>query len=164
MDVFTGKKRKAQLVFEFVVAVVLFIAIVLHIINILNINVSSTAESMMKDDLEYRAMQIADLLVRSKGSSNSIGLASSRGWPYLNEAKLNNFRNECNKPNNLNSVYKKFDLKDREKARVFINTTFDEWECGPDAPNITKGYAKRYALYDTTASVVTTIEVWVWKT
>ncbi|MBL7205969.1 MAG: hypothetical protein ISS36_00040 [Candidatus Aenigmarchaeota archaeon] len=172
------QKRKGQLVFEFIVATVLFITIVLYVINTLDVNVSAAANNMIQDDLEYKAVQIADILVKSEGDwnaqsqPNSIGLVDS--WPYLSADKAVDLSIWCkDKFVQIKDKYQRFDLKNKEKIFVSVDSPITPaglpnppWDCDPwgDVPEIKKGYAKRHGLFDDNGdSVVITVEVWVWR-
>ena len=83
-----GKKRKGQLVFEFVVATLFFLAIVLYSINYLNSSVVVFSAKHHSNLYESNVWQASEVLVKSPGVWSEwvpleIGLAQK--WPVLNE-------------------------------------------------------------------------------
>jgi hypothetical protein len=94
---------KGQLVFEFVVAALFFLAIIIYTINYLNSTVFLYTSDYYENSLESKAWQISEILVRNEGiwaGSNEnqmtpsvIGLAEN--WPVLNESKINSLNWYC---------------------------------------------------------------------
>ena len=82
---------KGQMVFEFLIAGIMFFAIVVYSINYLNVNVSDFKWKFYQDKLQGKAMQISDILMNEK---SSLGLV---GQPHVfSTAKIQNFsQNYC---------------------------------------------------------------------
>jgi hypothetical protein len=77
---------KGQFVFEFLLAGVIFFAIVLYAMNYLNVNVSDFKVRFYSDKLQSKALQISEVLGNEK---SSLGLVES---PYLfNKSRVDNF-------------------------------------------------------------------------
>jgi hypothetical protein len=85
------KKRKGQMVFEFMVAAVFFLAIIMYVINQLNTTVYLYGNEYRMNTLESRAMEISEILVKNPGvwdnqTPISPGLAVE--WPVLNQTRI----------------------------------------------------------------------------
>ncbi|NIO22459.1 MAG: hypothetical protein GTN38_00345 [Candidatus Aenigmarchaeota archaeon] len=77
---------KGQFVFEFLIAGVIFFAIVLYAMNYLNVNVSDFKGRFYVDKLQSKALQISEILGNEK---SSVGLVEG---PYLfNASKIADF-------------------------------------------------------------------------
>ena len=171
--------RKGQLVFEFIIAGVLFIAIVLFVLNILNVNVASYTNDYVAHTLDAKAFALSELLVKNKGSwdtgtvpwtPRSVGFAEA--WPYLSEEKLSNFNDYCS--GNKDVLLPKFDLLDKAfgntyKFKIVVNSTDSTLpsfvECG-QAAEFPRGSIIRYAVLETTdptkKDMPLKVFVWVW--
>lgn len=57
---------KGQLIFEFIIAGLIFFAIVLYTINYLNVSVSDFRDKFSQNRLQSKAIQIAEILVASE--------------------------------------------------------------------------------------------------
>jgi hypothetical protein len=92
---------KGQLVFEFVVAALFFLAIIIYTINYLNSTVFLYTSDYYENSLESKAWQVSEILVRIKGEwtgdppmvPNVIGLAED--WPVLDESKIDGLNWYC---------------------------------------------------------------------
>jgi hypothetical protein len=155
---------KAQLIFEFLIAGIIFFGVVVYAINTMNTNVADFRSRSYIDRLNSKAIKISEIL-----ASNS-GLAPE--WPVFDYEKINEFRGDCNQ--NYHNLRKKFDLDDTTTYgvviphyfRVYINTTTEEFYCGPDVPaNVSKAEVIRKGIvYDSNVGVYNflTMTVWVW--
>lgn len=91
--------KKGQMVFEFIVAAVFFLAIIIYVINYLNTTVSLYDNEYYSGYLESRAMEISEILVKNQGIWEGEvpvvpGLALE--WPVLNHTKMLWFNAYCN--------------------------------------------------------------------
>jgi hypothetical protein len=100
---------KGQLVFEFVIATLFFLAITMHTLNLLSYSVGSYSSDYRTNSMESRAWQVSEILVRKPGSwsggdpnmvPSSMGLASQ--WPELSMGKIRSLDNYCGNPSNWN--------------------------------------------------------------
>jgi hypothetical protein len=160
---------KGQLVFEFIVAVVLFFTIIIFVLNILNADVSMYTEGYIIYSLEDKAVDTSELLLKTKGAWSgatplSVGLASE--WPVLDGTKVSNLDDYCD--NNYIDFISKLDLLDKPlfgdyNVKFIIETPSDYYECvpplGKGPGNLTSANIKRYAVLD---GEIATVNVWVW--
>lgn len=93
---------KGQLVFEFVIATLFFLGIVMYTINVLNNTVGTYSGDHRDSILESRAWQVSEALTRSPGAwrmsglglvPDSLGLADE--WPVMDEAKIAGLSKMC---------------------------------------------------------------------
>ncbi len=85
------KRRKGQLVFEFLIAAVFFFYIVLYVLNYLNTAAVVFANDFYVNSLEFKALHTSELMLHNKGvwdggSPYVLGLAEE--WPVLNSTSI----------------------------------------------------------------------------
>jgi hypothetical protein len=161
---------KGQMIFEFIIAAVLFFAIVFYIINVLGVNVSSFSSSSQLDVFQSKALQISEMLVSSKGVWNGVepavvGLVKDA--PVLDSEKIQNFNITCRM--NYAGLKEKLGLKEylyedvekeyNAKIRIYKNQT-EIVDCGPYEPPKERGGVKRFALSDDGEIITVRVEVW----
>lgn len=61
---------KGQLIFEFIVASLIFFAIIMYTINYLNVNISDFREKFYQNKLQNKAFQISEILMSGQTSLN----------------------------------------------------------------------------------------------
>ncbi len=167
------KSVKGQMIFEFIVAAVLFIGIIIYVINHMSYNVSVFSEDFYTNKLENKAAQIVELLVRNEGMWSGgepqiIGL--SEQWPVLNYSKIMMLKDYCSNPENYARLLNDFGLEKRIfsitpeylEMRILVSGdagTVLDCKAGslPDKP---KAIAKRYALNE--SGEILTVSVWLW--
>ena len=167
------KKVKGQLVFEFLVAVLIFFGILFYVLNYLGSSVSSYREAYASESMEGLSYKIGELLAMNKGNwSNGIpavvGLAE--GWPVLNWSKIQWLNEYCApaNPANYQDLKRKLGIDDREGFSVVV----DEIRPGGSinnlakcpsgsVPEIRQAQSTRYGILDTTRNVVV-IKTFVW--
>jgi hypothetical protein len=98
MGLHPRRGRKGQIVFEFVIATLFFLAIVMYTITYMNNSVFMHSSEHRLDTLESRAWQISEGLVTGKGVwsggvPQEIGLALD--WPVLNETSISELDTWC---------------------------------------------------------------------
>ena len=92
---------KGQAVFEFVVATLFFLGIVMYTINSLNTSVGTYSGEHRENVLEINAWRVSEILARSPGIwsgsggtvPESLGLANE--WPVMNESKMGSLVGMC---------------------------------------------------------------------
>ncbi|NIO21509.1 MAG: hypothetical protein GTN76_12405 [Candidatus Aenigmarchaeota archaeon] len=77
---------KGQFVFEFLIAGIIFFAIVLYAMNFLNANVSDFRGKFYMDKLQSKALQISEILGNDKSSISLV-----EGPSLFNISKIRNF-------------------------------------------------------------------------
>jgi len=174
---------KGQMVFQFIIAAVIFFAIVLYTLNFLNSNVNSYWNDMFVNELENKAVSVSEVLVKSRGvwdgnTPKSIGLVDDDYmWPVLKLDKIKNFINFCfsgSVPNEnefnilgLNGYGANITISSATLDKNVLCISSDSQyrcSCGYPLTNGTKMYIKRYGLvmYSGAPNPVA-IDVWLWK-
>ncbi len=173
-------KLLGQMVFEFVIAVIVFLALVIYTMGFVNVNVGSYGESMLVNEVENRAVGASEVLVKSRGmwdgsTPKSVGLADN--WPVLDKDKIKKFIDFCKDRFNRGfekDVFEKLDLGNYSGAVNISSVTLDysilcgrssDCFCGESVPAArAKAYVRRYGLvkYNNEMKVVA-VDVWVWK-
>ena len=74
---------KGQLVFEFIIAAIIFIGIIVFVLNILNANVSIFSSQYQAYNLESKVIAASEVLVHTQG-----GVGVALDWPVLDQVKL----------------------------------------------------------------------------
>ena len=103
--------RKGQMIFEFMVAAVLFFGIIIYVLSMLSASMASYGTDAYSNALHSRAFAVSELLVASEGNWSgsvpiSIGLALD--YPVLSTTKMNDFDTYCQ--NNYLAVLNKLNL------------------------------------------------------
>ena len=157
---------KGQLVFEFIIAVVLFVTIILFVLNILNTNVSSFTDDYVQYSMDSKVIAVSEALVKTRDP----GFA--KDWPVLNQSKIYEMNTSCITPGNYSRFLQEFDLADKPgfdtyKFSILVNRTAGGtlMDCrpltGPARPaNITSATITRYGLTDAGDEV--SVDVWIW--
>lgn len=165
--------RKGQLVFEFIIAAVLFMGLVLFVLNMLNTNVSIFTGDYGIYDMENRVITLSEALVKT-----NVGIGLAEEWPVLDQTKITTLQTDCNDNNKYVDLLKSFNLDSRPQGfdrtydyRIVINKTLPLGggrvtilECNPPRGppvNITGAHVRRYAVLDTNKERLD-IDVWVW--
>ena len=165
---------KGQMIFEFIIAAVVFFGIIFYVITYLNMQTSIYSGDYYENELENKAVQISELLVHNPGTwlalpngpVHVIGLADE--WPVLNDDKMRNLGLLCNEN------YDYFlDLLDTELStpygnrlmKVMINiTNIDTGQqlmgCGYEPENTTVVKVNRYGITKTGNIVKIVVGVW----
>lgn len=160
---------KGQLVFEFIVAAVLFIGIVIFVLNTLNSNVAQFTGSYFSQSLEHKALIASEALVKTR--SGIVGLAES--WPVLNSSKIQALQAFCNDPLNYTDFLMKLNLEEKPgfgtyDARLIINNTKTGatlLDCKPPLSpflpsSVSSTHLKRFAILNNSDPVE--VIIWIW--
>ncbi len=91
---------KGQLVFEFLVAAILFFAIVVYTLSALGSSIAGASERSQADVTQARALEVSELLMTQKGVwvagvPQQLGLAAAAGYPVLDAQKLQDLETNC---------------------------------------------------------------------
>lgn len=161
---------KGQLVLEFIIAGLIFFAIIVYTINYLNVNVSDFRVKAHQNRLQTKALQVSEILM----GNGPMGLAD--GF-VLNETKLRAFNNSYCKDNAAYMrlvedlyLYEKnsFGIFPDDIKLEILNNDGVFFECGPltaggvikQVPrNITKAEAGRLGVL---AGETARLEVVIW--
>ncbi|RLJ10240.1 MAG: hypothetical protein DRP15_00660 [Candidatus Aenigmatarchaeota archaeon] len=151
---------KGQLVFEFVISVILFFGIVLYIMNMLNTGVYGFVYKSWDNVLESKGIEITEVLLKQPGLWNDT-VPLSPGfvvdWPVVNITKMVYFNTYCS--TNYNDLKDLLGLQ-RKNFRLEAEGNVTYIVCGPVPPNTTVSYIRRIALGDN--NDVISFRLWVW--
>ncbi len=156
------RKRKGQMVFEFIVAAVFFLAIIMYVINQLNFAVSLYGNEYMMNTLESRAIEISEILVKNPGvwdnqSPVSPGLAVE--WPFLNLTRIGWMDSYCN--DNYTDLGKMMGVgPELHGFRIAITDGGNIMECGQLARGRINAVVERIALSE--SGSLLRVTVWTW--
>ena len=164
---------KGQLVFEFVVATLFFLAIVMYTISYLNTTVFAFSESHYSSMLENNAWQVSEALVTGKGvwsdddPPNMIPeeLGIAQDWPILNNSKITSLDNWC--VGRLGEMAALLDV-DPEfhgiSIEIYRKTPTGEeniLDCGSPPTRIPNAMVTRFGVRDTDNNLLK-VMVWYW--
>lgn len=160
---------KGQLVFEFVIATLFFLAIILYAVNHINTTVFRYSGEHQSSISESRAWQISELLVRSPGIWNagypdSLGLAEK--WPRLSESKISDLNTLCS--SDMDYVLGLLDIDpDFNGIKIEIKKYDGSgeslvMECGRLPKGIPNSKATRLAVTEEPSDDILKISVWYW--
>ena len=166
------KMKKAQLVFEFLVAVLIFFGILFYTINYLSWTVSGYSSDFSVQNMESEVSQVAELLVLNKGSwsgGNPVTVGLAQEWPVLNSTKISWLNSSCN--SGYENFIKKFDLSPKHRLKItVIETTVEagpvvradcRWGV-PISNTAASVETRRYALSE--SGNILTVYVVIWTT
>lgn len=159
-------KMKGQLVFEFMIAVVVFFGVVVYVLNYLNGNVSAYSADSLSESRQSKASQIGELLVLNKGNWAGgipavVGL--SEEWPVLNYSKIMWMNASCN--SDYHGFMDKLGVPYRNGLKIMVMDEQGGYlaDCmwGKPVPaNMAKAEAKRYGLNQTGSVLAVSVYVW----
>lgn len=145
------KRKRGQAVFEFIIAAVLFFAIIFYIINFLDTNMSNYSAGSQFNVLESKSAEISEYLVH-------VNLTNE--WPILSYANIANLDWSCN--DDYSGLLNRFDLgENRFKLQVNEGPKLLlDCERSKTVPDIQKAEIERYALSEN--NTILNIRVVVW--
>ncbi len=159
---------KGQLVFEFVVSTVFFLAIIMYTINHLNTTVFLYSGDHYTNSLESKAWQISEVLVRGQGDWTedpplALGLANM--WPELNESKISDLETLCGSDREYVLYLLNADPR-IHGTRLEVNKTVSGSEvtlldCGRLPHGIQTAMATRFGISDADKKLLK-VRVWYW--
>jgi hypothetical protein len=151
------------MVFEFIVAAVIFLAIIMYVINSLNLTVYLYGNEYQTNTLESRAIGMSETLVKNPGvwdnrTPVSPGLAVE--WPVLNLTRIGWLDSYCR--NNYTGLAKTIGVgPDLHGFRIEV--TEDEaliMECGQLARGRVNAVVERIAISE--SGSLLRVTVWTW--
>jgi hypothetical protein len=163
-----GASLKGQMIFEFVVAAILFIGIVFYIMTVLNGSINSQVMGFQRNHLQSEALRVSEVLLHSpgvweEGQMVSPGIESS--WPTIDDSKLAGLASYCADSANLARMTMLLGLGGTrgESERLLLRmsdakSTF--LNCGFGTQYGDMGYAQRIAFSPSHGPV--RLEVYVW--
>ena len=156
---------KGQMVFEFVVAAVLFIGIVVFVMNILNANVAAFTNDYYKASMDAKAVAASESLLRGPD-----GLGK---WPVIETGKAASFEAWCNTAANYTAELTRFGLTDKPYNGTYdvriiikeIDSGTVRMDCRPQVGPIMPGEVsganvRRLGIMDT--GEIVEINFWIW--
>ncbi len=156
---------KAQAVFEFMIAFIIFFAVILYTLNHLHSTVWMFSNEYYVNALETKALQISELLVTSpgiweSGFPKSPGLASK--WPILNSTKIQWLNTSCT--NNYQNILKSFEINSTKNGLKITITEIGNskplLDCGILPENKIHASMRRIALSETGKLLRLEVSVW----
>ena len=164
---------KAQLIFEFLIAVLIFFGLVFYALNYLSWTVSGYSSDFSGENLESKASQIGEMLVLNSGNWSGgspviAGLAQE--WPVLNSTKISWLNASCNSlPSGYDNLMKRLGLNPKHRLRITITETqpsgavLTRADCRWGVPvtgNAAKAETRRYALSESGNMLGVNVIVW----
>jgi len=159
------KKRSGQMIFEFLIAAMVFFGIIFYILNYLSTSVATFSSDAYSDVLQSRVMQISELLVRTEGvwinnTPRSLGLV--KFWPILDDSKIAGMDYFCR--NNYTDMLGMLGLLEGPYNRTYnvqiLVNKGDLLDCGftPRGAQVAK--IRRYALSENRSIVSVDVSIW----
>lgn len=162
------RQRKGQLVFEFIIAAIVFVGIVVFVLNILSTNVSTFNQDYESSNLESKAIAASEALLKTP---SGIGIAES--WPVLKYDSVDAFNATCNQTaGTYTEILTGLNLVDAPGFGAYRVTVDGKTaltgrgilHCrppsGPAIPeNVTAATVERFAILN---GELVALNVWVW--
>jgi len=155
---------KGQLVFEFLIAVMVFFGVLVYVINYLSTSFYTTRQEFASNSLESKAFSIGELLVLNKGNwSNGVpavaGLAED--WPVLNSSKIQWLQTYC--VGNYGGLTRNLGIEERNSLRIVVNESGNPAglvDCGPKIAWPARAEARRVALSESKKVLSVYVGIW----
>ncbi len=153
---------KGQLIFEFIIAGLIFFALILYTVNYLNASVSDFSGKFYQNRLQSKAVQMAEILV---SGDSGLGIADDR---VFIPAKIQQFNATYCSDANYRNLVKDFYLYEAtaygvspNNAKISLSTDDGMLlDCGMGMPrNVTKADIERIGLYQ---NRIARLSVTVW--
>ncbi len=153
------------MIFEFLIAAMVFFSIIFYILNYLSTSVATFSSDAYSDVLQSKAMQISELLVRTEGvwinnTPLTVGLVKS--WPVMDDSKIAGLDYFCqqNYTGLLGLLGLKEGLYNRTyNVHILINNG-DILDCGFPPRGAQIASVKRYALSEDRGVLAIDVAVW----
>lgn len=153
----TSKKRSGQMIFEFIVAAMLFFAIIFYVINYMSGSVNTASAGLQSEIMESKVVQISEILVRTEGDwedgLGSPGLVGEQGWPVLSNEKILWLGEYCTpRTPNYKILKDRLGLMEGAFGRTYelsikiSNSTEVILECGRIREELSQTSIKRFAV------------------
>jgi len=166
---------KGQMVFEFIVAAILLFGIIVYSLTLLNVNATQFRDDSYHNDLEIRAIQVAELLVHNRGDyTTPIAVGLSSNHPNISAANMNQLDILCSGVDGYIELLKSLNFletpylsgRPNYDFRILIENSTDVFvDCKDPAGGTTPrgryvGHTNRFALGED-GSIIS-IQAWVW--
>ena len=165
---------KGQLVFEFVIATLFFLVIVIYTITYLNTTVFAFSDNHYSSMLENNAWQVSEVLVTREGvwtgtapNMNPEELGLAEDWPVLSEDKIESLNTWCMAPGIEEGLAELLDVNPEihgTAIEIFENTAAGELNiltCGTQPGRVPHAMITRFGVKDTNGNLLK-IMVWYW--
>lgn len=155
---------KGQMVFEFIVAAMVFFIIVVYVINFWNAKVGDFTKDSRDIDMETGAGQISELLVKEQGlwdgrTPRIVGIASDNGWPEMNITRIEYLKDYCT--TDYEDLKNKLELGGGSgDFNLLIKTAAGEFGCGPSVPSVSNIRVRRIGMDSDKRPLV--VDLWLW--
>ncbi len=168
-------RKKGQMIFEFMVAAVLFFGIVLYIMSYLSASMASFSDDFHVNTLHSKAFAASELLVHTKGAwsgSVPVSMGLMKEYPMLDGTKMGYMGSYCQ--GNYRDVQEALGLVDtplfmsgaerRYNVRIEINETdgTPRMQCGSYGGEEVFASVDRVALSDDPVPKKLLVRVVVW--
>lgn len=155
-----GRGMKGQATYEFVVAAVILMTIIIFAIGTLMSNFNTFRSDFQQVKLQTKVMQLSDMLVHD----NKTGIATDKpGWPVLSMVRINALSVSCSGPANYLKLLDKYEL-----PQYNLNITITDsagtaiMNCGGRIPQAAvTAQVERIGVLDTTKKLVK-IKIQAW--
>ena len=148
------------MIFEFIVAAMLFFSIIFYVISFMSGSVSAASVDLQSGVLESRTVRISEMLVRTKGVWNqgipvSPGLVSWRGWPVLSSEKIGWLESYCRSSSGYDALRQNTGLLEGAFGRTYelkitvANKTDVLADCGKVREELKKASIRRFGVSET---------------
>jgi hypothetical protein len=167
---------KGQMVFEFIVATVIFIGVVLYVVLLLNSTVASYTGDYNKNALNEKALRISEVLVHSPGVWEPISGTTptiyrpmqagfSADWPVLNDTEIKYMAAYCANGYGRTGIVDLFGIGGETLAegvgiRISNSTNGSILDCMTGTPFLEHAYAERVAYTPESKTVKVGVTVW----
>jgi len=143
--------NKGQAVFEFMVAAVLFFAIIFYILTFLDSSVSTYSAGSQANSLEVKAVEMSEYLMH---------VNLTKKWPVLSYDLISELDYACNDDYagllvRFDAGTKKFKLQVREGAELLLDCERTKTE-----PDVQKAVIERFALSENNTILNMRVVVW----
>ena len=164
------KPLKGQMVFEFVVATILFIGIVFYVIATLNGTMSDFTGNYYRNRINEEAQRVSEILVHTRGVweygappvPKQPGLAAE--WPVLDDMQIKYLSSYCENTENAKKLASLLGLEGRWRAggmRIMLsNASQIIASCWTGDPSGEQAYAERFAYTNESGTVKLGVYVW----
>jgi hypothetical protein len=162
------------LVFEFIVATIIFIGVVLYVIFLVNTTMSSYMSDYSKNNLNAEAQRTAEMLVHSRGvwepAAGHPGLYAPRqfgiaqDWPVLDDTEIVYMNESCKEPNIAVTIPSLLGLEHKTGSQgvwvIISNFSQIVAQCKTGTPVLDNAFAERIAYSRNSGMVRVGVLVW----
>lgn len=164
----SSKRLSGQMIFEFIVAAVIFFGIVLYIISYLSTSMGLFSADFYTSSLQSKAVQVSEALAKNPPP---VGLA--KAWPVLGDAEMEELGSLCLNVNDYQGLVRRLGLfEEYGETTRYYNLKVDISKAGGEPlvkcinPALAevmaaqRGDVRRYALSEANEILVMDVVVW----